>query len=50
MMDGTAAKISMAVPSGLRKIDGHISVKKTAIPKLRGTAIIKAITEVMIVP
>ena len=50
MMEGTAAKISMAVPKGLLKLAGQISVRKTAIPKLSGTAIIKAITDVITVP
>jgi hypothetical protein len=49
-MEGTAAKISMAVPNGLLKDVGQISVKNTAIPKLRGTAINKAMIEVITVP
>jgi hypothetical protein len=50
MMDGTAANNSTAVPSGLRNALGHNSVKNTAIPKLKGTAINKAISDVAIVP
>ena len=49
-MEGTAARISTAVPKGLRRSLGHISVKNTAIPKLKGIAITKAITEVTTVP
>ncbi len=49
-MDGTAARISIAVPKGRLRTVGQISVKKTAIPKLKGTAIKRAMTEVMIVP
>ena len=50
MMDGTAASSSMAVPSGLRKRMGQVSVKKTAMPKLKGTAIKMAIVAVTTVP
>ena len=49
-MDGTAASNSTAVPSGLRKGPGQSSVRKTAIPKLNGTAISNAIKEVTKVP
>jgi len=50
MIEGTAASNSTAVPKGLRRDPGQSSVKKTAIPKLSGTAINKAITEVTTVP
>jgi hypothetical protein len=49
-MDGTAASNSTAVPNGLFNQIGHISVKNTAMPKLIGTAINKAIAAVTIVP
>ena len=49
-MEGTAANNSTAVPKGLRRGPGHSSVKNTAIPKLNGTAINNAITEVTTVP
>ena len=49
-MEGTAANNSTAVPSGRRKDIGHVSVKKTAIPKLTGTAINNAIIDVIRVP
>ena len=44
-----AANNSIAVPSGLRNHAGDNSVKNTAIPKLTGTAISKAIKDVAIV-
>ena len=50
MMDGTAANNSMAVPKGRRKGIGHVSVKNTAMPKLRGNAIKIAILAVTTVP
>ena len=49
-MDGTAANNSIAVPRGLRKRMGQVSVKKTAIPKLKGTAIKMAMVAVTTVP
>ena len=45
-MDGTAASNSMAVPSGRRNQGGESSVRNNAIPKLIGTAITNAISEV----
>ena len=45
-----AAKSSIATPKGARKNKGEISVKNKAIPKLTGTAIIKAIADVTRVP
>jgi len=49
-MDGIAANISIAIPKGLLNQIGHVSVKKTAMPKLIGTAINRAIIEVTKVP
>ena len=49
-MDGTPANSSMAVPKGRFSQAGQVSVKNTAMPKLKGTAMVKAITEVMTVP
>lgn len=49
-MDGTAANNSTAVPKGLLNGTGQVSVKNTATPKLRGTAINKAINAVTTVP
>ena len=49
-MDGTAANNSTAVPKGRRKYAGQISVRKMAIPKLRGTAMSRAMTDVTTVP
>ncbi len=49
-MDGTAANNSTAVPRGLLKGVGQVSVKKTATPKLNGTAMINAIKAVTTVP
>ena len=45
-MEGTAANNSMAVPKGRLSQAGESSVKKSAIPKLTGTAISKAMAEV----
>ena len=50
MMLGTAARSSMAVPSGLRSQGGDISVRNKAMPKLTGMAINRAINEVSSVP
>ena len=49
-MEGTAASNSMAVPKGRLSQAGESSVKKSAIPKLTGTAISKAMAEVDRVP
>lgn len=49
-MDGTAANNSTAVPKGRLNFAGQVSVKKTATPKLRGTAMIKAMKAVTTVP
>ena len=49
-MDGTAASSSMAVPSGRLSQEGDSSVRNSAIPKLTGTAISSAMTEVARVP
>ena len=49
-MDGTAANNSTAVPRGLDKGLGQSSVRKTAMPKLSGTAINKAMSDVARVP
>jgi len=40
----------MAVPSGRRSQPGDSSVRNSAMPKLTGTAIISAISEVTRVP
>ncbi|MNR48905.1 hypothetical protein D3C85_1682050 [compost metagenome] len=50
MMDGMAASISIAVPKGRRSQVGDSSVRKTAMPKDTGTAMISAIAEVSRVP
>ena len=50
MMLGTPASNSMAVPIERRNQTGHNSVKNSAIPKLKGTAIKSAISEVTNVP
>ena len=50
MMDGIAASISTAVPSGRRSQAGDSSVRKIAMPKDTGTAMIKAMAEVASVP
>ncbi|MNT78962.1 hypothetical protein D3C72_2182540 [compost metagenome] len=49
-MDGMAASISTAVPSGRRSQVGESSVRKMAIPKDTGTAMISAIADVSRVP
>ena len=50
MIDGIAARSSIAVPSGRFSTTGHISVRNSAIPKLTGTPISNAIAEVTRVP
>ena len=50
MIEGIAASSSIAVPSGRFRITGHISVRKSAMPKLTGTPINSAIAEVTSVP
>ena len=40
----------MAVPRGLLSLAGHISVRNIAMPKLTGTAIMRAIADVTRVP
>ena len=50
MMDGTAASNSMAVPSGRRSHAGQFSVRNSAIPKARGTAINRAMPALSTVP
>ena len=50
MIDGIAASSSTAVPSGRLSTTGHISVRKSAMPKLTGTPISSAIAEVTSVP
>jgi len=50
MIDGMPASSSTAMPSGRASFAGHISVRKTAMPKLTGTAIASAIADVAIVP
>ncbi len=50
MMLGIPANSSMAVPIGRRKIGGHSSVRKMAMPMPIGTAIAIAMTDVTIVP
>src|SRR5262245_34082049 len=49
-MLGTAANNSIAVLSGARSRVGQISVMKTAMPKLIGTAVSIAINDVTTVP
>src|SRR5690606_25651553 len=49
-IDGIAASNSIAVPSGRRNQAGDSSVRKSAMPKLTGTAINSAITDVTMVP
>lgn len=44
------ASNSTAVPSGFLSLAGHLSVKKTAIPKLKGTAMMSAMKAVTTVP
>jgi hypothetical protein len=50
MMDGIAASISTAVPRGRRSQVGDSSVRKMAMPKDTGTAMIRAMAEVSSVP
>ena len=50
MMLGTAASSSIATPTGRFSQAGAICVRKMAMPKLSGTAISMAITEVTTVP
>jgi len=49
-MLGTAASNSMAVPSGRFNQRGDNSVRKSAIPKLTGTAMSNAMSDVINVP
>jgi len=49
-MEGTAASSSMAVPSGRLSQLGDNSVRNSAMPKLTGTAITSAMSEVASVP
>ena len=49
-MLGMAASNSMAVPSGRRSHPGDNSVRKMAMPKLTGTAMTRAMMEVINVP
>jgi hypothetical protein len=49
-MEGTAASSSMAVPNGRLSQLGESSVRKSAMPKLTGTAITSAMNEVASVP
>lgn len=49
-MDGTAASSSTAMPSGRRSQLGESSVRKSAMPKLTGTAMSSAMNEVISVP
>ena len=50
MIDGMPASSSMAVPSGWRIQDGATSVRKSAMPKLTGTAMIIAMMVLTMVP
>jgi hypothetical protein len=50
MMLGTAASNSMMKDSGVDNLDGAISERKMAIPRLMGTPIAIAIAEVIKVP
>jgi hypothetical protein len=50
MIDGMAARSSTAAPSGRLRMGGHISVRKSAMPKLAGTPIASAMAEVTSVP
>ena len=47
---GTAASSSIAIAIGPRVQRGAMSVRKSAMPMLTGTAMIKAIAEVTSVP
>jgi len=49
-MEGIPASSSIAVPSGRRSHSGQVSVRKSAMPKLIGTPISNARTEVTTVP
>jgi len=49
-IEGMAASNSIAVPRGRLSQAGESSVKNKAMPKLTGTAIIKAMREVAKVP
>ena len=49
-MEGTAASNSMAVPRGRLSQAGESSVRNRAMPKLTGTAMASAISEVASVP
>jgi hypothetical protein len=49
-MEGTAASNSTAMPSGRLSQLGDSSVRKSAMPKLTGTAISSAMNEVISVP
>jgi hypothetical protein len=50
MMDGIAARSSTAVPRGRFRTTGHISVRKSAMPKLTGTPMTSAMSDVTSVP
>ncbi len=50
MIDGMAASSSIAVPSGRLSQAGESSVRKSAMPKLTGTPISMAMSEVTSVP
>ncbi len=49
-IDGIAASSSIAMPSGRRSHTGDSSVRNSAMPKLTGTAMTSAMTDVTIVP
>ncbi len=49
-IDGIAASSSIAMPSGRRSQAGDSSVRKSAMPKLTGTAMMRAMIDVAIVP
>jgi hypothetical protein len=49
-MDGMPASNSIAVPKGRRSQTGQVSVKNIEMPKLIGTAINNASTDVTTVP
>src|SRR3569623_837926 len=49
-MEGIPASNSIAVHKGRRSQSGQVSVRNSAIPKLTGTAISKASTDVVTVP
>ncbi len=50
MMDGIAASISIATPSGRRSQTGASSVRNMAMPKDTGTAISSAMKALITVP